>query len=55
LKIIPCDSAYAWHTSSILCNQRTLGQNTQDVSLLCSNVNSSAVLVKLAEMQFSWV
>jgi len=29
LKIIPCDSAYAWHTSSILCNQRTLGQNTQ--------------------------
>ena len=28
LKIIPCDSAYAWHTSSILCNQRTLGQNT---------------------------
>jgi len=30
LKIIPCDSAYAWHTSSILCNQRTLGQNTQD-------------------------
>jgi len=21
LKIIPCDSAYAWHTSSILCNQ----------------------------------
>ena len=29
LKIIPCDSAYAWHTSSILCNQRTLGHNTQ--------------------------
>ena len=29
LKIIPCVSAYAWHTSSILCNQRTLGQNTQ--------------------------
>ena len=23
LKIIPCDSAYAWHTSGILCNQRT--------------------------------
>ena len=29
LKIIPCDSAYAWHTSSTLCNQRTLGHNTQ--------------------------
>ena len=34
LKIIPCDTAYAWHTSSILCNQQlcnqcTLGQNTQ--------------------------
>ena len=29
LKMIPCDSAYAWHTSSISCNQRTLGQNTQ--------------------------
>ena len=29
LKIIPCDSAHAWHTSSILCNQRTLEQNTQ--------------------------
>jgi len=29
LKIIPFDSAYARHTSSILCNQRTLGQNTQ--------------------------
>ena len=29
LKIIPCDSAYAWHASSILCSQRTLGQNTQ--------------------------
>jgi len=24
LKIIPCDSAYDWYTSSILCNQRTL-------------------------------
>jgi len=29
LKIILCDSAYAWHASSILCNQRTFGQNTQ--------------------------
>jgi len=29
LKIIPCDSAYAWHTSSILCSYRTLGQSTQ--------------------------
>ena len=29
LKIIPCDSLFAWHSSSILCNQRTLGQNTQ--------------------------
>jgi len=29
LKTIPCDSAYVWHTSNILCNQRTLGQNTQ--------------------------
>jgi len=29
LKIIPCDSAYAWHTPNILCNQRTLGHNTQ--------------------------
>jgi len=29
LKIILCDSAYAWHTSSILYNQRTLGQYTQ--------------------------
>jgi len=28
-KIIPCDSALAWHTSSILCSQRTLRQNTQ--------------------------
>jgi len=29
LNTISCDSAHAWHTSSILCNQRTLGQNTQ--------------------------
>jgi len=29
LKIIPCHSPYAWHTSSIRCNQRTLEQNTQ--------------------------
>jgi len=32
LKIIPCDSAYAWHTSSILCKRRTLGQNTNIIS-----------------------
>jgi len=29
LKIIPCNSAYAWHTSSFSCNQRTLGQNKE--------------------------
>ena len=34
LKIILCDSAYAWQTSSILCNQRTLGQQTNMISKL---------------------
>jgi len=29
LKMISCNPAPAWHTSSILCNPRTLGQNTQ--------------------------
>jgi len=36
LKIIPCDSAYAWHTSSILCNQRTSITITSVFSYLCS-------------------
>jgi len=42
LKIIPCYSAYAWHTSSILCNQRTLGQNTQISSANIKRFNKTS-------------
>jgi len=53
LKIIPCDSAYAWHTSSILCNQRTLGHNTQyliyldDLSNELNNIEAGCYIAEL--------
>jgi len=41
LKIIPGDSAYAWHTSSILCNQRTFGRTHK------SHQQTSSGLIRL--------
>jgi len=44
-KIISCDFAYAWHTSSILCNQRTPGQNTNIISMGDGRIFSRGGLV----------